>query len=285
MINAIFGFPSLIDAAALSGGSWTNGALTRIQNRYYRQRAISADLDTANTRLDIALPKEYLIRAICLPAGAHNLTVNAELTVQAATVSDFSVLVSNVTAPVWTSPESDQVDWEADVDYGLYRPTDADIGYRPWAVVRMLPAGIAARYWRLIVSDPANPDGVVQIGRIFIGGGFQLSINPSYGASIGVETGTVTETASSGYEAFRVKEPYRIARFSVDWARDTEAFSRHLEMMLRAGINQEVLFSLYPDAIRDVQRNTFLGRFRRLSPVEIAAFGINAIGYEIKELQ
>lgn len=284
MSNLIFGFPNLIDAATLSGGSWTGADLTKIQNRYLRDYAISADLDPASTRLDIALAKSYLVRVLAIPS--HNLTVNATIRIQASEDSGFGTLAYDSTAiPAWIAPNSSQVDWEADVDYGLYRPTDADIGFRAWCAVHCMPDGVQARYWRVLIDDGANAEGVVKIGRVFIGGGFVASINPSYGASLSVETATEVDLASSGHESFRRKEPYRVFRFDMGMVSDERAISRHLEMLLRAGIDREVMAVLYPEATRDQQRQAFMGRIRRLGAIDMAHFDLNGIGYEIKELQ
>ena len=282
----LFGFPNLIDSSSLSGGSWTGGALTKIQTRYLREYAISADLDSASTRFDITLPKSFLIRVLAIPS--HNLTVNATYRIQASEASDFSTLVYDSGASykaAWVSPSTTQVDWEADVDYGLYRPTDLDIGFRPWCLVHAIPAGVQARYWRVLLEDSGNSDGALKIGRVFIGGGFLTDINPAYGASFLVETNTAVDLSSSGHETFRTKEPYRVFRFDLDLASDAYGFSRHMELMLRAGLDKEVLPVLYPDATRDVQRQVFMGRLRRLGAVEMANFQLSSIGYEIKELQ
>lgn len=291
MSRMFFGFPNLIDAAALSGGSWTNGALANIQTRYYRQYAISADLDTSSSRAVIALAKSYRVRVVAIPAGAHNLTANARWRIEASDTPDFSVLVyDSGEIACWVSPEDSQADWEAEGDYGLYRPSDADLGFRPWCLAHCIPAGapgegIQARYWRLTFSDGGNPDGVVMLGRVFIGGGFVSEVNFSYGAGLGIETDSAVDLASSGHESFRRKEPYRVLRFQLDHMPQGQAMSRHLEMMQRAGLDREVMAVLDPEAVRDVQHRCFVGRLRRLSAVELASFRRWSTGYEIKEIQ
>lgn len=285
--RCLFLFPNKIDTAALSGGSWQAGSpLTNIQNRYLRNQAESSDLLTSSTHFDIALEKSYLVRGLVL--AGHDLVPDDTYRIHGSEASDFGTLVYDSGATyeaAWRSTETARQDWEADVDYRLYRPQDADISDFSWCVFHPIAAGAQARYWRVLLDATSNPNTSVKIGRVFIGGGFVLPINPAYGASIQWETGTGIDVASSGHETFRQKRPYRVLRFTIDFAPDALAFARHLEMIRRAGVDQEIFVALDPDDANDLQRRCFIGRLRQMGAVEQAMFGFNTVSYEIKELQ
>lgn len=151
-------------------------------------------------------------------------------------------------------------------------------------LIHLLPAGKTLRYWRVELSDPSNPDGYIEAGRLFIGPVWQPKFNMSYGASLAWETKTGIDEAVGGSEYFRTSTPYRVGKFTLNHMNQDEAFSRAFELMRQAGIDREVLFIFDPDDTVHALRRRFLGRLRTLSAIDFPYYNTNSAAFEVKEL-
>lgn len=141
--NVRFFWQNLFDAATLSVNSTgaADLAAANLQERHYTKPYRSAGCATEWVKWDLGTAQAitaFLLRG-------HNLTTGATVKVQ-ANASD-----------VWTAPSLDLTITitQAMVDENL-------LAYN-WT------SGQTYRYWRLYIEDASNPDGYIELGRIFCG--------------------------------------------------------------------------------------------------------------------
>jgi hypothetical protein len=185
---------------------------------------------------------------------------------------------------VWTVVyPSESLEWEDD-NWWTGQYTSEEIEGYTTALIHLLESNIRARYWRVELDDTSNPDGYVEIGRLFIGSTWQPFKNMSYGASNAWETKTDVQEAIGGAEYFQRRTPFRIARFALNWMSENEGMANAFELQRRAGIDQEVLWIHDPDDTVHALRRRFLGRLRQLSAIEHPYPNTQSTGFEIKEV-
>lgn len=289
----LIGFPNRIDQAlAFSGGNWSAGLpLNNLKNRLFSRVARSVSADPVDTQfvVDFGAPQRLRILAFV----AHNMSLSARMIIEAAEDADFTTIFYSAAVDVWTGMLTAEWDisvleWEND-NYWMGTYTAEDIQGFTAVSTHVLPGSISARYWRFRIDDPRNDAGYVQIGRLFMGPGWQPRINYAWGAGLGYEIGTSVETALGGAEFFDVKEPVRVFRFTLEYMRDEEAYGRALELVRRAGIHGEVFIVPSPtDTFQGLRRN-FMGRIRQPSPLEQVTWAnggsAHSMSFEIKELR
>lgn len=287
--NLILCHPNRIGGTTvLSGGAWVESLpLANLQDRALARIARSVNLDLSSTKFTITFDRQRTIRVLALLA--HRISTAGRIRIQASDQDDFATLKYDQTVDAWPAAGGDwnidELEWEND-NYWLGSYSQEDTEGQTAIFLHLLPTPVQARYWRVNIIDPTNPAGHVDIGRAFIGDGLlNTKINYSYGASLGYEDNTGVETAVSGAEFFDPREPLRVMRFQLAYMDADEGFAQALELTRRAGTWKEVLVIADPtDSIYASQRN-FVGRLRQLGPLEQAAFRLNSMSFEIKELR
>jgi hypothetical protein len=280
----MLGFPNRTDAAVLSGGSWAATLpLSNLQSRVIGKVARSVNTAPASTKFDIDLGAGTKNQALSL--RNHNITLAGIYRIMASASPSFAVLsYDSGWLDVWPVVYPwGTLEWEDDNFWSGKYTVEQTQGYTT-ELDHILPILKVARYWRVEISDPTNPDGYLQIGRLFIGPVWQPKLNMSYGASIAWETKTGVQEAIGGAEYFQQRTPYRVAKFALNWMDQDEAFSQAFELQRRAGVDQEVLFVHDPADTVHALRRRFLARIRTLSSIEYPYCNINSAAFEVKEL-
>lgn len=135
------------------------------------------------------------ITANSVAIAGHNLTASATIKIQA-----------NAT-DAWGGPSIDEtVTWDADIMTKLFTNST---GYR---------------FWRFYFDDDSNPDGYIEIGRLFLGTRLQMpKIEP--GVDIPYRTTSIVSTSISGesYGDYGVR--YRAPGFRFPFLTDAERSS------------------------------------------------------------
>ncbi|MBI2313589.1 MAG: hypothetical protein HYU77_13900 [Betaproteobacteria bacterium] len=286
MANMILAFPNRGDEATLSGGSWQSALpLVNFQDRLLSKKARSVDLALASTKFDCALTKSRPVRLLALVA--HNLSIDAQYRVRGADVSDFSVLLyDSGWLDVWPAIyPTESLDWEEDNWWEGKLLAEDRAGYTS-ALIHLLPAATRARYWRVEFDDlvPANPDGYVEAGRLFLAGQWQPAVNHSWGASLGYEDPTEIESSLGGQEYFDARTKFRVYRCTLRFLDHDEGHARALEAPRRLGISGEAFVVPDPNDTTHMIRRAFLCRLRQLSALEYPYFDNTTMGFELKEI-
>ena len=283
MGKLLLGFPNKIDVATLSGGSWET-ALPLINLQTTTLRDVARTVDTALTSTTFDITFAHTEGPRCLGLFNHNLSLQATVRWIASNLADFSVLrYDSGELDAWpiVYPPSmlrweDQNWWD-----GRYNTTQRE-GYTPAHIIPMATE-VFAIYWRCIISDVSNAAGHIDIGRVFIGPAHQPIINMSYGAAIMWEPNTKVQVYRQGAEEFDVRRACRVKTFALNNMLEDEALGWAFELQRQAGIHGEVVYIEDPDDTWQAIRTRFLGRLRKLAPIENPMFGRHNTVFEIKE--
>ncbi|MET3527268.1 hypothetical protein [Phenylobacterium koreense] len=264
-----FAWGNMADTAILSGGSWTDGLpLNNLKNRKQARVARSTSLDTSATRFVIDLGSGARIwRALALVA--HNISIGGRWRVTAgADAAVASPTYDSGWLAAWPSVyDSLDLEWESDNFWTGQYSEEERRGLNPTLIHRS-PNLRAERYALIEIDDPFNVDSFVQIGRLFIANGWSPSSGILVGAQFGLDDGTGVQEAWGGAEVFDVKRRRRVVDIEIAPLEDREAYGKAFEMMRQAGVAGEVLFIWSgADTERAMQRQ-FMGRMRRLNPVQ-----------------
>ncbi len=140
------------------------------------------------------------------------------------------------------------------------------------------------RYWRFDMIDAANPDGYLEVGRLFGGAAWSPSVNAVYGASLGYEDRDVVTEMDSGSEYTRKRNAPRVAQFALPALSDAEALLTVLEMQRRLGSTGEVLYEYDPADTTYAPMRRYLARLRKVSPLRAQFVDRWEAEFEAKEL-
>lgn len=266
MSNALFLYDN-----ALQGSMSYFGGGSSVQNMAYAplaQRWVSPGLSAPNCTVTFSVPGNPTVAAFVL--AHHNLTLAAQVRIQADNAGTFA-------APVYDSG------WLNAFAAGV---TDASRAGQRQHFWHVLASATSAAYWRLQITDAANPDGYVAVGRMgLMRGVWQPSINMAAGASLGWENRQEVQEALSGAEWFVDKEARKVVRFSIEHLPTAEAFDNPFTMgRLASTYRRELLFVYDPADGLQSQRRLIWGRLRQLGALEEPFFNAHTASFEVSEL-
>lgn len=283
MSNTIIGYQNRIDAATFAAyGSWsTTLPLTNIKTRQLSKKARSTNAANSSTKLRFSLDIDRIVST--LGVIAHNLTVSATWCYRVYSDSAYTTLVyDSGTLDVWSSSPYGTYEWE-DVRFWDLLPTNEEIAYYTKNIIYVVPQIVAAKYYQIEFFDSTNTNGYIELGRIFVGQTYQPILNMNLGASIGYESPTIIDTAMSGAEFFDRRESFRVANFTLDHLTYSESILNN-DIMKITGTDLEVLYIWDNADTLNLQRRSFLGRLKALSPISQPYNTRYQTTYEIKEL-
>lgn len=262
MANVGLFWNNAADIATITGGSWSASfPAANVGIRSYADVARSTDDATASTKLILDHGAARSVRALAIVA--HNLSSAAQIRWSRGTTSGGS----DVYAGGW-------------VNAWAFAPTTYD-GTRH-AAMRVLSADTSARYDLIEIDDTANPDGYVQIGRVFLGTGVVPTINAQYGLHDSLRDLSATDRSDSGALWVTARRTLRTVSFLLPRLTIAEGDECH-EMMRVCGTAQEVLYLPSCDNTAHMQRYGFLGTLDEMSPLEYAAYRARSIGFRLTE--
>ena len=300
MANALLSWPNRIDETALSGGSWSASLpLSNLRSRYLGITARSASALTSATQFRATLPVARPVHVVAL--CRHNLSLAATVRIRVYSDAAATTLIHDSGA-VYAWPAAyrtgavpaDNYSWRRwDFVYTIFATPAGTVGLgwgsNPIAwpsdtlTTSRTASSFAARAIQVDISDTANADGFVEIGRGFIGTSLQPARNAGYGASLAWEPRSQIAETLGGVEHFDEQQPRRVARFSLGNLSLGEGMSV-FDLQGAAGVTSEVLYLWDPADGDNRLRRTFLGRMRALSQLEYPGPLINRATFEIQEL-
>jgi hypothetical protein len=269
--------------AALSGGAWQT-PLANLQARFLSRVARTAGLDLAATRFDVDLGRERTIKLVAVPG--HNLSPSAR--VRVCCYADAAHAVCKLDSgwldawpPVYSTME---LEWEDD-NWWSGRVLPEDVDAMPHNFIYLPPRQVYCRYLSVEIDDRSNPDGYVDLSRLFITSGWQPVFNFSFdGLTLGYESNTYVDSSLSGAKHFEERPAARIQAFRLDNMTRVEGVNKALAMTRALDISGEVFFISDPGNQMLMQQTSFLGRLRELSPLEYVTVGIHGMAYVIEEV-
>lgn len=271
MGNLLLGFPNYADVSvsytpALSGGSWeADLPLTNLQYRRLHKVARSTDALAASTKLRIDLGVARSVGVLALIG--HNLSAAATVQWKGGT----SAGATDVYNPGALAMSFAAV--TAENREGLN-----------FTVVTIPATAQSARYWDLDIVDTANPDGYIEIGRLFIAGAYTPTINMNVGAKLGLESDTERSITDGGAATYDEKPVRRHVSFVLDGLQDSDAFANAWRIQRLAGMTKQVLFVFDKTDTTLMHERAFLGVMRELTALEYAyTDGRNSMAFSIVE--
>ena len=282
MSNVYLGWPNRMDEATVSGGDWLTALpLAHLLDRTPTVIARSTDCEAVSTQFDLTLPAARSLRAFALVN--HNLSTSAMFRVSLGSTLGGSEVLSSGWQPVWRiNFDTDLLEWESDGWWdGDY---DDDFVGHPFAALYLAPATVSARYVRIEIADADNPDGYIQLGRVFLGGGISPVYGITYGMSDQWEDTSTAEAALGGSEYFDVRRRCRVARFELPYLHQDSEFRQFHEMQRRLGTTGELLYLPDTQNLSESQLTGFVGRMRQLSAIEYPYYKARKLGFEVKEI-
>lgn len=282
MSNLFLGWPNRIDEASLSGGAWLPGLpLANLKERALSKVCRSIDASTGSTVIDLDLGQARSLRALALQN--HNLSQAGSWRVKLGSSAGASDIYSGSYQSAWSlSFDSGQLEWGGNNWWdGM---VDDDYIRHPYIAPMLLPTWYSARYVRIEISDAANPDGYIQMGRIFVGGGFVPAIGAMYGLSEGWDDVSRLDYTLSGALVADIGRRRRWAKFELGYIRHADEAPTVHEMLRRLGTAGEVLYLPNTSNWQSCQRYGFVGRLREMSAIEYPYVNARSIGLAIEEL-
>lgn len=282
MSNLFLGWPNRIDEAALSGGAWLSGLpLANLKERALSKVCRSVNASTGSTVIDLDLGQARSLRALALQN--HNLSQAGSWRVKLGSSAGASDIYSGSYQSAWSlSFDSGQLEWGGNNWWdGM---VDDDYIRHPYIAPMLLPTWYSARYVRIEISDAANPDGYIQMGRIFVGSGFVPALGARYGLSEGWDDVSRLDYTLSGALVADIGRRRRWAKFELGYIKQANETPIVHEMLRRLGTAGEVLYLPNTSNWQDCQRYGFVGRLREMSAIEYPYVNARSIGLVIEEL-
>ena len=285
MANAVLGYNNRIEAATtvLSGGSWLAGLpLANLKDRLYGVVARSTNLTLASTKFSVDLGAEKICRTFGILN--HSISNEGKFRIRAgidATFATYDFDTGWLEAwPTVYYPEDN--DFELDSWWDGQYSDEEKAGLLPHKLVDM-GSNYSIRYVMVEFDDQTNTAGYVQLGRFFVGEGYQATINIIYGLNLGWEDPSEITTALSGAEDSDERTKYRVVNFEFKFLPEDEAMRSPYEIIRRSGITREILFIQDPADLAHAIRRQFPCRLRELSALEYANVNAHNVPLQAKE--
>lgn len=278
-------YPNRIASATLSSPQAFTSALplSNVADRVFARKARTA-ADTF--QINGTFAKFFYLGAVAIVA--HNLSTTAKWRVRlyssAGSVgTSNNVVYDSNTVPVWPAivPQQERK-WELSNFWTGTAEAEDLAAYTPLASV--ITDALLCQGFTIDVSDSGNPDGYLEIGRVFISDVWQPTYTFSFGAQENVISGTTVEQALDGTEYFDVQRGQRTLEFTLQGLSESEARSRALSINRICGTDAELLFS--PNQIDSVYRagQTFVGRLEKTNPLVQVNYDWFEQSYTAKEI-
>jgi hypothetical protein len=169
-MGVLLSYPNLAANTALSGGSWNNIDWMQ-ENNNPPARSTDALVTSTQFRVgDIANNVNSLLKAApvrCISIIGHNLSLFA-------TIRVIAYPSTNQNYSIYDSGQIQAVPQE-------FNMKQASICPNTW--IHVTPYDVYARCWDVFIEDPGNPNGYVEIYKIWIGGGLETNINIAWDPS------------------------------------------------------------------------------------------------------
>jgi len=269
-------------------GSWRTGefAPERMFTDILGDFSRSTDVSPASTRLAVVLPKPVLTQ--CAAMIGHTCTTDAMIRVTGYADVDLTETVDGADTgwvdvfPPYTIPEAlppEHPNWMT----GRLTEEEMERLPRVWFHVFDRPKFVHA--WLYEFDDRYNPNGVLDIGRLWQSPAFQPELNFTVAdASDGwQDEGSQTVRSAGGTVFSREEAVYRAASFTLAHLKKQEAFYMVSQMQQRLGRTRPFLLSLYPRDLQYRQRYTWFALFRTLMSMKPTDTGRYSQSFEVWE--
>lgn len=138
--------------------------------------------------------------------------------------------------------------------------------------------------WRIVVRDPDNPAGYVEINRVILGRKWQPGRNFTYGREIGLIDDAQTERTMGGASRTTERGLLRSMGFTLPVADEDEMLATGLALDALVGARHPLLVLSNPEATTHFQALSLYGLMAQLSPAQNVAHGLWSKRYQLTEM-
>jgi hypothetical protein len=139
------------------------------------------------------------------------------------------------------------------------------------------------RWWRIDLSDAANPDGYLEAGRLYIDAAWRPARNLSFNWQLGWIDDGEPRHARGGQIHPEVVPRRRRLRFSLDYLTEAEAATAY-DLDRRRGRSADVLVLRDPAHATQLHRQSVYGLMTVLEPAVNTRFNVYSHRYDVEEL-
>ena len=155
----------------------------------------------------------------------------------------------------------------------------------PFADVPSTQAAVTARWARLEMRDAGNPDGFLEIGRLWLADPWIGRRNYAYGTALGFDDPSGQEAARGAQVHVFEEEGARVLDVPLPWVSENEVFGVIARLQRLVGRRKDVVLLLSPDDQTWRLEKTIIGTIETMSlPVQVS-HGLAAAGgprWEVK---
>lgn len=245
----------------LSGGSWAL-PLGNLQDPRPSKKARASSAAATDSRVRVDLGVSRTFRAL---AVTHtNLTAAAQYRITRYSDAFATAIDSTGWLPIPGYPQEDP-------DF---------IGA---SIFHVYAASIGARYWQFELSDEANPDGYVEIGRVCMMDCWAPSRNFGLENADGAEPNTPRQNSLGGVGYFNRRKPARFFNFAFAQLPVSE---KPTLRRIRKICNLDKQVIVIPDPADPANFNDtcFLATLKQMPSLSLLAGSEPAIGFEATEV-
>jgi len=187
------------------------------------------------------------ICANCVVLINHNLTYEGKIGIIATDSPDYE-----------SSPKLYTWIWAWETTWGFGESGFGEHGFGgvplPSEIDELFPGVIrihyfpatSARYWRLYFEDDDNPDGYIEVGRLFLTRYFEPSYNFVWGWKFLPYDRTKVKYTRGGQPVTYVLEKRYKVNFKFEWIEKDEAWIYFIDIIRRFGIRKDIVIDMFP---------------------------------------
>jgi hypothetical protein len=266
MSNATFLYNPQSDIAVLSGGAWLNGdvGLENVQNDKYWRVARSVTANPSNTQIRLNMLGNVEIRGFAIVL--NNATTSVQVRVSAYSDAGYSSLV-------YMSP------WYSGGQSGDWRDTE-----RSPIIAGDFKQSVIARFWLVEIDDSENPEGYIDVGRLFMGSAFSPSFNySSDGNSFRFKNNAITATTLAGNTLYWRRINPRQWNGTFPALPEDEIFGSVYDFIRYVGFDREVFIMPDPDDTSHAQTRQFFATIIQQDPFQQYGWDYGTFGFGVEE--
>lgn len=302
--NISLSYPNRIDEATLSSSGLTFVStlpLVNVQDKVLKKVARTTACN-ATLSLNINLAVES--RSIgCVALINHNLSTSATVRFRGysgltgAGNLRFDSTTSYFAWPVIWPSDGGYIPWE---QKNFWRGTVEEDQRKSYTHVAVFyaPANALCQSIKIDITDTSNPDGYLEVGRLFMGRTVEPTYNPEWGdISQGYVDLTEVQRAGDNTKYFYTKPKMRTLELSLKHLSQAEALSGFYDAQREVGLSGEVFYAFSkPEYIANATTNinmtsdknfyarTFLANFAQLDPVSMVYYNGFSTAIKLEEI-
>lgn len=274
------------DGATLTPSSAeANFPVANLKDKLRKRTWRTTDLSSESLKVDFG----ESLYCTCLALISHNLTFSGKVTVQASDDPAFGTLLKNDEYDAW----ADIIGY-GEGGFGAHGYgggiLEAERSYyapEPIRIIYFDPVGddqVQARYWRLLFSDAANPDGYFEIGRVFLGLFDEYAKQFGYGWDYTGEDDSQA-TYSVGGQPWIDRRPLRrVLRLSWQAFSNEDKYWRFLFFLRQVGLSWDFLIDPLPDGKPSERFFTSMyGRFNEIPSLKATENRFSELDFKFVE--